>query len=136
MGNELSLSNVINVSLVPTASGLSEFNTANVLLLSTETPINAFEQNEEFRVYRGPTAVGNDFGVNSLTAQMANAIFSQTPNILTNSILTVCLLITELCIQNQTGLFGLLQWLKLMMNSERLSNLFGECIITPETVFP
>lgn len=85
MGNELSLSNVINVSLVPTASGLSEFNTANVLLLSTETPINAFEQNEEFRVYRGPTAVGNDFGVNSLTAQMANAIFSQTPNILTNS---------------------------------------------------
>lgn len=83
--NELSLSNVINVSLVPTASGLSEFNTANVLLLSTETPIEAFGQNEEFRIYRGPTAVGNDFGVNSLTAQMATAMFAQSPNILSNS---------------------------------------------------
>lgn len=83
--NELSLSNVINVSLVPTPSGLSEFNTANVLLLSTETPIEAFGQNEEFRIYRGPAAVGNDFGVNSLTAQMATAMFAQSPNILSNS---------------------------------------------------
>ena len=85
MGNELSLSNVIDVSLVPTASGLSEFKTSNVLLLSTEIPVEAFEQDEEFRVYRGPVAVNKDFGVDSLTAKMANAIFSQAPNILSNS---------------------------------------------------
>lgn len=85
MSNELSLSNVINVTLVPSASGLSEFNTANLLLLSTDTPIQAFGENEEFRVYRSASVVGQDFGVDTLTAKMANAIFSQAPNILSNS---------------------------------------------------
>lgn len=85
MGNELSLSNVINVTLVPSASGLSAFKTSNVLLLSTEVPIKPFEQDEEYRIYRGSSQVGEDFGVNSLTAKMAVAMFSQAPNILSNS---------------------------------------------------
>lgn len=85
MTNQLSLSNVINVTLVPTSSGLSEFNTANLLLLSTDTPKPEANFVEDYRIYRGATAVGNDFGLDSLTAKMANAIFAQAPNILSNS---------------------------------------------------
>ena len=79
----LSLSNVINVTLVPTARGLSEFNTANLLLYSTESPISDFT--EEYRVYRNVSMVAEDFGVNSLTYKMALGVFSQAPNILSNS---------------------------------------------------
>lgn len=83
MANNLSLSNVINVTLVPTAKGLSEFNTANLLLYSTENPIVQFD--EDYRIYRNASSVAQDFGVNSLTYKMAVAIFAQTPNILSNS---------------------------------------------------
>ena len=38
MANNLSLSNVINVTLVPSIAGLSKFRTSNLLLYSTETP--------------------------------------------------------------------------------------------------
>ena len=78
----LSLKNVISVTLVPTARGLSEFNTANLLLYSTESPISDFT--EEYRVYRNASAVLEDFG-DSLTYKMAVAVFSQAPNILSNS---------------------------------------------------
>ena len=84
MANELSLSNVITVSLVPQASGLSEFNTSNLLLLSTDTPKKDWGA-EEFRIYRGIQAVGEDFETSSLTFKMASAIFSQSPSILSNS---------------------------------------------------
>lgn len=84
MANNLSLSNVINVTLVPSISGLSEFNTANLLLYSTEVPINSFGT-DKFRIYYRASAVAEDFGVDSLTYKMALAVFSQAPNILSNS---------------------------------------------------
>ena len=84
MANNLSLSNVINVTLVPSISGLSEFNTANLLLYSTEVPINSFGT-DKFRIYYTASAVAEDFGVDSLTYKMALAVFSQAPNILSNS---------------------------------------------------
>ena len=83
MANNLSLSNVINVTLVPSTSGLSEFNTSNLLLYSTDNPIVQFD--EDYRIYRNASSVAEDFGVNSLTYKMALAVFSQTPNILSNS---------------------------------------------------
>ncbi|MBR0541606.1 MAG: DUF3383 family protein [Clostridia bacterium] len=84
MANNLSLSNVINVTLVPSIAGLSEFNTANLLLYSTESPIKDFGT-DKYRVYYTGSAVAEDFGVNSLTYKMALAVFSQAPNILSNS---------------------------------------------------
>ena len=84
MANNLSLSNVINVTLVPSIAGLSEFNTANLLLYSTETPIKSFGT-DIYRVYYTATTVAEDFGTESLTYKMALAVFSQAPNILSNS---------------------------------------------------
>ena len=85
MANNLSLSNVINVTLVPSIAGLSEFNTANLLLYSTETPREKANFTEEYRVYYSASVVAEDFGVESLTYKMALAVFSQAPNILSNS---------------------------------------------------
>lgn len=84
MANNLSLSNVINVTLVSSISGLTEFNTANLLLYSTENPISDFG-NDKYRVYYTASAVAEDFGVDSLTYKMALGVFSQTPNLLSNS---------------------------------------------------
>lgn len=84
MANNLSLSNVINVTLVPSIAGLSEFNTANLLLYSTESPIQSFGE-DKYRVYYTASSVAEDFGVESLTYKMALAVFSQAPNILSNS---------------------------------------------------
>lgn len=83
MANNLSLSNVINVTLVPSIAGLSEFNTANLLLYSTETT-DKFGT-DKFRIYYSASSVAEDFGSDSLTYKMALGVFSQAPNILSNS---------------------------------------------------
>lgn len=83
MANNLSLSNVINVTLVPSIAGLSEFNTANLLLYSTETTDKFGE--DKFRIYYSASSVAKDFGSDSLTYKMALGVFSQAPNILSNS---------------------------------------------------
>ena len=83
MANNLSLSNVINVTLVPSIAGLSEFNTANLLLYSTETTDKFGE--DKFRIYYSASSVAEDFGSDSLTYKMALGVFSQAPNILSNS---------------------------------------------------
>lgn len=85
MANNLSLSNVINVTLVPSIAGLSEFNTANLLLYSTETPIENADFTEDYRIYYTASRVAEDFGSDSLTYKMALGVFSQAPNILSNS---------------------------------------------------
>lgn len=82
--NNLSLSNVINVTLMPSVSGLSEFNTANLFLLSYDTPANT-SFTSGFKVYKSLPEVTEDFAYDSLTVKMATAAFSQTPNILSNS---------------------------------------------------
>jgi len=82
---ELSIANVINVTLVPTVAGLAEFNTANIMLLSTDQPLDATFSEDEYRAYKMASEVASDFGVSSLTYKMSLAIFSQSPNILSNS---------------------------------------------------
>ena len=83
MANNLSLSNVINVTLVPSIAGLSEFRTSNLLLYSTETTDKFGE--DKYRVYYSASSVAEDFGSDSLTYKMALGVFSQAPNILSNS---------------------------------------------------
>lgn len=72
----LPISNVINITIENTPAGLSVPNVNNLLLITTETPTNL----EVFGDYLSASQVAANYGSNSVTAAMANAIFSQTPN--------------------------------------------------------
>jgi len=78
--NQLSLTNVINISVSQAQSGVGEYNTSNLALFTTETPDPVFD--DGYKLYFSPQEVGEDFGTGSQTYQMANAVFSQKPNIL------------------------------------------------------
>lgn len=75
----LPVSNIINVSITNTPSGLSEKNVNSLALFTTETPSNI----DPYRTYISAGQVIEDYGTASVTAAMANAIFAQTPNIRT-----------------------------------------------------
>lgn len=74
----LSPSNIITVSLLGTPAGLAVPNINTVALISSEAPVWAGAQ--DYAIYKDPTAVAQDFGSNSLAAQIANAFFAQAPN--------------------------------------------------------
>lgn len=77
----LPVSNIINVTITNTPSGLTERNVNSLALFTTETPNNL----EEFGVYISASQVASEYGTSSVTAQMANAIFAQAPNIRSGS---------------------------------------------------
>lgn len=79
---ELSLSNVINISVSAAPLGLSNYNTSNLALFTTETPDPVFSSG--YKIYLDPSGVADDFGSGSVTYAMALSIFSQSPNILAN----------------------------------------------------
>ena len=86
MTSVLPVSNIINVSVTQTPSGLAERNVNSVMLLTNDTPNNV----DSFRTYVSASQVAEDYGTSSVTAQMANAIFAQTPNIRTgNGVLNI-----------------------------------------------
>lgn len=80
MTQQLALSNVINISVSETPTGVSLFNTSNLALFTPETPSPVFSSG--YKIYLEPISVGVDFGTSSVTYQMALAVFSQQPNIL------------------------------------------------------
>lgn len=80
MTQQLSLSNVITISVSETPTGVSAFNTSNLALFTTETPSPSFSSG--FKIYLDPTEIGADFGTGSTTYAMALAAFSQQPNFL------------------------------------------------------
>ncbi len=89
---ELQLSNVINISVSATPLGISNFNTSNLGMFTDETAAGSFGS-LGYKIYLDPTDVGTDFGTGSNTFKMANAVFSQQPNILAgNGYLVVILL--------------------------------------------
>lgn len=77
---ELQLSNVVDISVSATPTGVSAFNTSNLALFTSDTPSPAFD--DGYKIYLEPTEVGTDFGTSSTTYKMALAVFSQQPNIL------------------------------------------------------
>lgn len=79
---QLSLSNVINISVSQTPAGVNAYNPSNLALFTDETPDPVFD--DGYKIYLEPTEVGTDFGTNSTTYAMALAVFSQSPNILAN----------------------------------------------------
>ncbi len=74
----LDLSNIVNVSLTGVPKGLSNVNMNSVGFLTNEIPSNI----DTFRIYLNSRDVATDYGSNSETFKMANALFSQSPNIL------------------------------------------------------
>jgi hypothetical protein len=83
MSNSLEITNVINVSVSQPGAGIGAYNTSNVALFTRDTPGSTFGT-LGYAIYSSPTQVGTDFGTSSQTYAMANAIFSQKPNILAN----------------------------------------------------
>ncbi len=79
---QLPISNVVNISVSQANPGVGSYNTSNLGLFTTEIPANSFGS-LGYAQYITPTQVGVDFGTSSRTYAMANAIFSQQPNILT-----------------------------------------------------
>lgn len=78
---QLPLTNVITVSVSESQAGVGAYNTSN-LVLFTEEPFADTFGNLGYNIYLDPTNVATDFGTDSQTFKMANAIFSQQPNIL------------------------------------------------------
>lgn len=79
--SQLSLSNVINISVSSPQAGIGEYNTSNLALFTRDTAGNTFG-NLGYKIYLSPQDVAIDFGTSSDTYKMSNAIFSQKPNIL------------------------------------------------------
>lgn len=77
----LSIANVITVSVSEAQTGLGEYNVNNLALFTGEKPGSSFGD-LGYAIYLDPTGVATDFGTDSLTYQMANAVFSQQPNVL------------------------------------------------------
>jgi hypothetical protein len=79
----LSLANVFNISISTPQVGFGAYNTSNLVIFSREAYASSFGT-LGYQIYLSPTQVGIDFGSSSNTFAMANAIFSQQPNILAN----------------------------------------------------
>ena len=82
--NQFPLSNIINISIATPQPGVGAYNTSNIGLFSREAVNLATFGTLGYKLYTSPTQVATDFGSGSNTFAMANAIFSQQPNILAN----------------------------------------------------
>lgn len=82
---DLSLDNVIEISVSAAQAGVGEYNTSNIALFSHEAYDSMTFGNLGYKIYLSPTDVATDFGTDSETYAEANAIFSQQPNILANN---------------------------------------------------
>lgn len=101
MGNQLDISNVIEISVSQAQTGIGAYNVNNIGLFTTEQPGMSFSG--PFQIYLDPTQVANDFGSSSQTFAMANAVFSQQPNILAGG---GYLAIIPFIVSQQTIAFG------------------------------
>lgn len=79
---ELSITNVVNISVATPPVGLADYKINNLAIFTKETPVDSSDS-FIYRAYASPTDVATDWGTSSEVYKMAVAIFSQTPNILT-----------------------------------------------------
>ena len=77
----LPITNIINVTVTDTPSGLTEKNVNSLALFTNESPSNM----NPFGIYISASQVAADYGTSSVTAKMANAVFSQSPNVLSGN---------------------------------------------------
>ena len=76
MAYEIPLSYTVNVSLTATPNGIAEFNTNSIAIFTNEQA----RFSESYQTYMTPKAVEADFGTDSLTYKMAQALFTPVPN--------------------------------------------------------
>lgn len=76
----LDITNVVRISIATPPAGLSDYAINNLAIFTKESPINP--PSNGYATYLSPAAVAADWGSSSEVYQMANLIFSQTPNIL------------------------------------------------------
>ena len=76
----ISMDNIINIGVNLPGKGASEFNTANILVLTDEEHIGG----DEYGIYLGSSAVAVDWGSNSKSLIAAQSIFAQSPSIKNN----------------------------------------------------
>lgn len=79
--NILPVSNVIEVTITSTPSGLTTKNVNSLAIMTQDPPING----ELYGVYISASQVAANYGTASKTAQMANNIFAQVPNIMSGN---------------------------------------------------
>lgn len=79
---ELSLSNVVNVSVAVAQRGAGKYNTSNLAIFTHEAYDLESFGDDGYKIYLGPSEVGEDFGTASQTYKQALKVFSQSPNIL------------------------------------------------------
>ena len=119
---EISYTNTVNVTLVGTPRGMAAFNTNNICLFTNEVANFA----DAYKVYVSSASVANDFGSDSLTAKMANAMFAQSPNLRTG---TGSLIIAPYVATNATS--GYAQTPNIANNVENFKSVTdGEFILT------
>jgi hypothetical protein len=83
MANNLSLNNVLNVSVATPQTGVGNPNTSIIALFTREAYAATFGL-LGYKIYYGSAGVGVDFGTASNTFAMATEIFTPQPNILAN----------------------------------------------------
>lgn len=107
----LSLTNVINVSVIAPGVQLGLPNMSALAIITRETAPAGWAVGQTYGIYNSPTAVAADWGSSADVTNMAIAIFSQSPNILTGSgylviiprLQSPSLETTEACLQRIAG---------------------------------
>jgi hypothetical protein len=92
---QLPITNVITISVTQASPGVGAYNTSNLGLFTDEAPNLSTFGSLGYAAYLSPDQVAIDFGSTSKTYQMANAVFSQQPNILAGGGRLVVILITN-----------------------------------------
>lgn len=82
--SDISIANVINVSVSTPPTGLSDYQVNNFAIFSKEVPVNGAITAANPGIYVSPADVLADWGVSEVYS-MALAMFSQTPNLLDGS---------------------------------------------------
>lgn len=78
---DLSITNVINISVADQGKGVGEYNTSNLALFTREAQSELPESG--FELFLRASEVIEKFGTSAVTSKIASAVFSQVKNILT-----------------------------------------------------
>jgi len=78
--SKLSISNVIQVTMLAALKGLANVNTSALAMITDEEPISSTYG--DYGIYKETNSIANDFGSNSKTYALGLMVFGQNPNIL------------------------------------------------------
>lgn len=79
---QIPITYVVSASAVTPQAGLQPLKLSTIIIFTDEQPANAI--NGAYMISRSASAIATQWGTNTETAQQAQVIFAQTPNILAN----------------------------------------------------